>query len=272
MKKCKTFIAFVAMLFITLTIQAQQNDINVINKTVGIKNNTTPASKSNASTDKNFTSIRTLIIPKVETVLSSQVAGRVIKVNAELGSSFHKGQILIEFDCNIQSALYGKARADLKAAESKHKSNLRLNELKSISNLDLQVSEADLDKAKASLAVEWARLKMCKIKAPFNGRVIKRKVQPYESVSQGQPLLEILNDSSLELELYVPSSWLSWIKKGIIFTIQVDETGKEYPAKIISLGASVDPVSHTIGAKAVIIGKHKELLSGMSGEARFKNR
>ncbi|HEC29171.1 MAG TPA: efflux RND transporter periplasmic adaptor subunit [Gammaproteobacteria bacterium] len=261
-----TFITFLVMLFTTLAVLGQQNEVT----NIAVDNITTVVDTKIGAVEAPLPSIRILITPRIETVLSSQIAGRIIKINVDLGSSFRKGQILLEFDCKVRAALFSKAKAELKSENSKHKANLRLNELQSISNLDLAVSEANQDRAKALLAVEWARLKMCKIIAPFNGRLIKRKVQPYESVSQGQPLLEILDDSLLELEMYVPSSWLNRIRKGIEFSIKIDETGKEYSARITSLGASVDPVSHTIGAKAVIIGKHNDLLSGMSGEASFK--
>jgi len=224
------------------------------------------------STDKdnNLQSIRVLIIPKVETVLSSQIAAKIRKLNVDTGSSFKKGQTLVAFDCDVQEALLNKAKAELDAADKKHKANLRLNEFKSISILDVAVSDANVNKSKAVVNVERARYKMCSVKAPFSGRVISRKVHAYENVSQGQPLLEILDDSVLQIELFIPSKWLTWLKPGLKFNVVIDETGLEYKAKVSVLGARVDPVSHSISIKAVIVGNQKGLLAGMSGSAYFK--
>jgi multidrug efflux pump subunit AcrA (membrane-fusion protein) len=111
---------------------------------------------------------------------------------------------------------------------------------------------------------------MCIIDAPFNGRIIKRLAQPFESVNQGEPLIKILDDSELKVELYVPSKWLLWLKQDTEFTVRIDETGKTYPARMTALGARVDAVSQSIEITAVISGNHPELLAGMSGEARFQ--
>jgi multidrug efflux pump subunit AcrA (membrane-fusion protein) len=88
-------------------------------------------------------------------------------------------------------------------------------------------------------------------------------------VTQGQELISILDDSHLKLELYVPSKWLSWLETGTAFKVQIDETGKTYPATVTALGAKVDPVSHSVEITAEIQGSYAELLAGMSGVARF---
>ena len=220
--------------------------------------------------DSRQQSIRVLIIPKVETVLSSQIAAKINALNVDSGSRFKKGQTLVAFECGVQKALLSKANAELDSADKKHQANLRLNEFKSISVLDVAVSNAEVNKAKSVVDVEKARFNMCRIKAPFTGRVIDRKVHAYENVSQGQPLLEILDDSQLQIELFVPSKWLVWLKPGVKFTVRIDETGLEYQASVSGLGARVDPVSHSISLKAIIVGKQKGLLAGMSGSAIFK--
>jgi len=78
-------------------------------------------------------------------------------------------------------------------------------------------------------------------------------------------LLEILDDSALELDFIVPSKWLVWLKSNQSFQVAIDETGKTYPAKVQRIGARVDPVSQSIKLSAVIDGKFSELVAGMSG-------
>lgn len=47
----------------------------------------------------------------------------------------------------------------------------------------------------------------------------------------GQGILEILDDSALELEFIVPSRWMAWLKDGYRFQVKIDETGGTYPAR-----------------------------------------
>jgi membrane fusion protein (multidrug efflux system) len=214
--------------------------------------------------------IRALLTPLVESTLSSQISGRIEKINVQNSERFKTGDNLIQFDCSIQKAQLQKAQAELLAARKKHEANLKLQEYNSIGDLDVAVSAAEVEKARAEVALVTAQFRMCTIKAPFNGRVVKRIANPYETVNQGQALIEILDDSELKVELYVPSRWLQWLKPDTEFTVHIDETGKAYPARLISVGARVDAVSQSIAITATITGNHPELLAGMSGDARFQ--
>ena len=73
----------------------------------------------------------------------------------------------------------------------------------------------------------------------------------------------------LELEFLVPSAWLGWLKNGQRFAVEIDETGKSYPARFTRLGARIDPVSQSIKVGAAIDGSFPELLAGMSGRIRL---
>ena len=91
----------------------------------------------------------------------------------------------------------------------------------------------------------------------------------YEYVTPGQPLLQVIDDLNLHLQLLVSSRWLKWLKEGALFQVRIDETGKGYRAVVTTIGARVDPVSQTMEIRGTIEGNHPELLAGMSGTARF---
>jgi hypothetical protein len=95
--------------------------------------------------------------------------------------------------------------------------------------------------------------------------VAEQKAREQQFVQAGQQLLDILDDSALELEFIVPSRWLGWLKAGHAFKVSIDETGQTYPARITRLGARVDPVSQSVKAAATIDGKFPDLIAGMSG-------
>ena len=213
--------------------------------------------------------VRALLIPAVESTLSSRMAGRITEINVKEGERFKKGGRLISFDCEIQGNYLKKSRAKLLAAEKTHESNLLLKDYQSIGDLDIELSAAEVQTAKADVAVFRSKIKRCKINAPFDGRVVELMVHAHESVSEHQPLIAILDDHNLEVKLYIPSWWLSWLKSGENFSIRIDETGKTYSASVVRLGARVDAASQSIEITAAIKGKNPELLAGMSGVAFF---
>ena len=80
----------------------------------------------------------------------------------------------------------------------------------------------------------------------------------------------ILDDGELEIELIVPSAWLTWLSSGSGFSLRVDETGREYDAEIARIGAAADPVSQTVRLEARFRKHPTDVLAGMSGTARFE--
>jgi membrane fusion protein, multidrug efflux system len=178
-----------------------------------------------------------------------------------------KGDPLIVFDCATQRAQVARAKAVLTQAEKTAAINQRLANLKSIGQNELDVSRAEVEKGKADIAD--AASSKCVIAAPFNGITAEQKAQEFQYTTPGQPLLEILDDRSLEIELIAPSRWLAWLKPGYGFAVHIDETDKTYPAAITRVGGRVDPVSQTIKVFGEIRGEAAELMAGMSGRANI---
>lgn len=210
--------------------------------------------------------IRAQLTPRRFTTLAAEISAKVSRLPVVEGGRFRAGETLVTFDCVLPQAQMNKARAAMDAAYKTWAANRRLNELNSVGKVELDVSAAEATKAKAEVAAQAALLSKCGIAAPYAGRVAEQKVREQQYVQAGQPLLEILDDSALELEFIVPSKWLTWIRQDQGFKVAIDETGKTYPAKVQRIGARVDPVSQSVKLSAVIDGRFAELMAGMSGK------
>lgn len=210
--------------------------------------------------------IRAQLMPRRYTTIAAEIGAKVSSLPVPEGGAFRAGQLLVQFDCSIQKAQVDKAQAELEGAEQTLQSNLRLQQLNSVGQLELDLSKSAANKARAELGANKAVLAKCQVPAPFSGRVAEQKVREQQFVQPGQALLDILDDSVLELEFLVPSTWLRWLKVGGAFEVQIDETRKTYPARFTRIGARVDPVSQSVKVVAAIHGKFPELMAGMSGK------
>ena len=210
--------------------------------------------------------IRAQLSPRRFTTIAAEIGAKISRLPVVEGGSFRAGQVLVSLDCSLQQAQLQKARAALSAAERTFTANKRLNELNSIGKVELDVSESEVAKARAETSLMTVSLEKCQISAPFAGRIAEQRVREQQYVQPGQPLLDILDDSVLELDFIVPSYWLAWLKPGYAFQVRIDETGKSYPAKILRIGARVDPVSQSVKTVAAIDGSYRELMAGMSGK------
>lgn len=227
------------------------------------------ASPAEAQGIRRAREIRAQLTPKRYTTISSEIGARISRIHVSEGASFRAGQALVSFDCSIQRAQLGKSQADFAAAEKTFGANKRLAELNSVGSIEVETSQAQMRKAAADVQMARTLLGKCAVGAPFSGRVAEQKAREQQFVQPGQPLLEILDDSSLELEFLVPSRWLAWLKPKTAFTVRIDETGKTYPATVIRTGARIDPVSQSVKVRGVVAGRFPELLAGMSGVVSF---
>jgi RND family efflux transporter MFP subunit len=213
--------------------------------------------------------VRGLVKPVEKAVISSEITARIKRIPKKSGGEFNKGDVLVEFDCAFYRADLASAGAAYKSRKNVYENNKQLLELNAISDIDVSISEAEMEVARAERTMRAIRVNQCKINAPYDGRVIEISVNEHETVPADKELLSILNDNLLEIELIVPSNWLNWLEIGELFSFQVDETGKTLNAKVSKIGAVVDPVSQTIKLNGRFEDSVDGVLSGMSGTAMF---
>lgn len=216
--------------------------------------------------------IRTQLMAQNDVEISSEVAAKIARLPLKEGDAFAKGDLLVAFDCDLYKAQQRKAEATAVAATREQEITRKLLALHSVGALEADQAEARAKAAVADAAYTRTTVAKCSIHAPFAGRVARRKAAPFEYVTPGKPLLEILDTGTLEVKLIVPSHWLASLKRGAKFTVHIDDLNRNYPAQVVRIGAKVDPVSQTVTLSGRIEGAHEELLPGMSGWASFPNR
>ncbi len=227
------------------------------------------AGTSTAEDAQTLAPVRLLVVADQETTLSSGMAGRIVELPKRPSDAVKAGEPLVRFDCSEGKARVDMGKAELQGARLQHEAKLRLQGLQSASELDVELAAAAVEKAKAQLALVQAEAAHCTVAAPFAGRVGKWQVKPYQTVSAGQPLIDLVGDGTLRARLNVPSSWLAWLRVGQPFEAAVEETGKAYPLKLDRVSPRVDAVSQTVEVEAVFDAGATGLLPGMSGSARF---
>lgn len=216
-----------------------------------------------------FSTTQVILMPKTEALLSSQLAGTIQDIPLKEGELFDEGDVLVEFDCTIHEAQLKKALALLESKEAAYNSNVRMSKAKAVSKVELVQSKAEFTEAKADVTIKQHTVDYCKVKAPFNGQLIKVHIHPFESLNQGEPLVDILDNTELIVELIVPSKWLTWLKKDSSFNLFIAETNRSYKAHITKILPRVDSVSQSVRLLGRLDANHPELVAGMSGKAQF---
>ncbi len=217
--------------------------------------------------DNLYPEIRVKVTSPRHTILSSQAAGKIDSLVVRDGMTFTENQVLLTMDPTFERIQCDKARAHLERQQLLYEMTRDLVELGTRGEVELEIIGADIRQAEADLAYSEARLERMEIKAPFPGRAGPVYVRELQVVAEGQPLFEIIDESAMELEFIVSSSWLRWFTPGTPFEVRIEELDKRYQAVLERLGGSVDPLSKSVNAYARLVDADGQLMEGMSGEA-----
>jgi len=212
---------------------------------------------------------RGIIQPLKQAILSSEISAKIIKMSLRSGDSFKAGDRLITFDCNLFEAQFRKVKAVVRSAQLQLENNRKLEQRRSIGMLEVKLSEVLLEQRKAELDMVFLNVQRCEISAPWSGRVVKRMSNEHESVELNQELISIVSTDQLEVELVIPAIWVQWLKSGMSFVFEVDETGERIKSTILVVGSVVDAASQTIKVRGSL-DYLPSLLPGMSGNAYFQ--
>ncbi|WP_437889864.1 efflux RND transporter periplasmic adaptor subunit [Phytobacter sp. V91] len=227
-----------------------------------------PAAPAQASEEKGRDA-RGVLRAVDQATLSSELNARIVEMPYREGDRFKKGDLLVRFDCSAYQAQLAASQAAMRAAQQELNQNRQLAEMKSVGRTAVGLSEAKLAQSAAESQVYQIQTTRCRVLAPFDGQVVTRKAQVSEFLGQGMPLLEVVDNSHLEIYLLAPSRWLSSLKAKQTFTFVPDETGVPLQAELLRTGARIDESSQTITLIGKVTGPASGLIAGMSGSARF---
>jgi multidrug efflux pump subunit AcrA (membrane-fusion protein) len=99
--------------------------------------------------------------------------------------------------------------------------------------------------------------------------VVRVLASEHQSVAAQQELVEILSLRPLEIEVMAPSTWLAWLRPRLRFRVVVDEIGETFGARVVAVGAAVEPVSKMVLLRGVLEKVTPGLVPGMGAVAYF---
>jgi HlyD family secretion protein len=165
------------------------------------------------------------------------------------------------------------------AALRQAKSNLRKID---IAERDVKAAAAQLDGAKAALNLADIQLKYTLLRAPFDGIITSKNVEPGEVVTVGREVISIADLSRMDLKVFVGETEIGRVKPGQKVKVKIDTfPDKTYEGYVsyISPEAEFTPKiiqTHKERVKLVYLVKvtlpnpDLELKSGMPADAWFE--
>lgn len=224
--------------------------------------------------------------PKFSADIKSEFTAVVEEVYVTEWVRVRKGMPLAKLDTREAEASLQAARAGLLQAEVAEtrasrelERALRLREagLMTQQNLDdartaFEASQAATAAARAQLQAAETRLAKAILRAPFDGAVAYRGVNPGDRVENmgGEPLFRIVDNRLLELTVSVPSSALSSLRIGQPLEFSTDAVpNRTFRGKVQFINPAADPVSRSVKVVAHVPNEDEALRGGLFVKGRI---
>ncbi len=224
------------------------------------------------------------VVPYRDVTFTAQVPGSVEFIAGEEGDQFQQGVVLVRLDAaqlraRRQAALaqIANAEASLRNAGVQYDRERRSPQSRNMmdqfmpgmgqwmgggsdkvqrradlysQSVQVEQSRNALYQAQSQLREIEAKLKDTASIAPFNGVIVKKFVNPGDTVQPGQPLINYAVVHSLQLQVDVPARLAPILRPGDQVLAKLDDVNKtRVPARVSQVFPMADPTRHTVRVK-----------------------
>jgi membrane fusion protein, multidrug efflux system len=203
-----------------------------------------------------------------DVMVSSETAGRITAVLADVGDAVKKGQTLVQVDAELKEVAVQQARAGLLAAktnmEKAKKDFERTEKLYAsgdVADIELEgyklayhAAEAQYQSAIAGNRLAERQLADTRIASPIAGQVASRRVEVGEMVGPGKEIANIIDIATVKVKLSIPEEDVVKLRIGQAADLQVDSRpGVTIRGKVHTIGAkSESPNGHTYPVEVLV--------------------
>ncbi|WP_230971553.1 efflux RND transporter periplasmic adaptor subunit [Nitrogeniibacter aestuarii] len=231
-----------------------------------------------------------LITPRQEADIGTPVVGVVESVAVDRGDRVRQGQVLVVLQSRVEAANVEvasqrarvaaelrAANANLVLADSRYKRSVDLHGRNFISKQALDQAESEFEVARQRVAqareqlqvlgseanLAKAQLGQRTLRAPFDGVVVDRMVQPGERV-EDRPLLQVAAIDELQVEVVVPAAQFGTIRSGEVATVRPDVPGvAPVQARVNVVDPMVDAASNTFRVRLAVDNREGQVPAGV---------
>lgn len=197
-------------------------------------------------------------------IIRPEVDGRITEIGFEEGQPVEKGQMLFRLDDAVFRAQLEEAEARLQLNQRTYERVKALNKRGHSSAEVLDKAFSDMRMAKASVALNEARLEKMEIVAPFSGIAGLRQVSLGAFVEAKTELVTLVDLDSLKVEFRLPERYFRVVRMGAVVRAEPDALpGEVFEGAIYAIAPAIDINGRSIAVKAKIDNTGGRLRPGM---------
>ncbi len=212
-----------------------------------------------------------------EADLGAKVSGHVTELNVDIGTRVKAGQTLARISVPELVQARNAAAADVTALRSARERTAALVERKSVTERALIEAENRLDAAIARQGEAEAQIEYTLIKAPFDGVVTLRTIDPGDMVYQAsspkgkaEPLLRVAKVDVIRVKTFVPERDSVWANPGDAATVTFEALpGRAFTGAVARVAGVLDPATRTMLVEIDLQNADGAIRPGLYGQTRI---
>jgi membrane fusion protein (multidrug efflux system) len=202
-------------------------------------------------------------------MLRPELVGRIKALNFKDGGPVRKGQVLVQFDDQLQRAELQQSQAQLAIAQANYKRTQELVAANFLAQQTLDTSLANLQVAQAQLALSQARLDRMAVRAPFDGTAGIRLVNVGDYVKDGVDLVPLEDTHQMLVDYRLPERVGSKVKPGQTVELALDALpGLGFLAVVEAVDPLLDANGRSVGVRARVSGAAKPSIKDQTSAAQ----
>jgi membrane fusion protein (multidrug efflux system) len=206
--------------------------------------------------------------PDSEAPVLARVAGEVVEILVEEGSTVEEGQILARLDGELLRLEMLQVKANLDKVKSEYARLVDLHQRGLVSAAMYEGLKYDMDALEANYKLKRLNFSYTNIRAPIAGIVSSREIKVGRQVYVNDPTFRITDTSKLVAYLKIPQTELLKFSAGQSVKLSVDAMPEiMYAATIDRISPTINVRTGTFRATAYVENDRGELAPGMF--ARF---
>ncbi|HUU02278.1 MAG TPA: efflux RND transporter periplasmic adaptor subunit [Myxococcota bacterium] len=227
-------------------------------------------------------------LPARESFLSLTVPGVIRKILVKRGERVKKGQALLGLDRSGFALGVEQAQAALDAAqvgfgslETQKKRFDRLLAVKAVPRANYDKVKAQYDGTAATLAMAEVGLKMARkaladseLRAPYDGVItmLLKQVGEYAPAMPPTMLMKIVDNSSLDVQVFLPEVEAAYAHPGQEAEVHVDSADLTRRARVVFVSARIEPGSQTFEVRLTLDNQDGKIKAGAFSRVRINRR
>jgi len=215
--------------------------------------------------------------------LSFQVSGQVEQVLVNLGDRVTQGQVLAalspkDYKNTLASrqAQLRNARANLseKREDYNRKASLLKKGFTSATVVDqartaLEAARAQVDVASSDLRNAELNMSRTTLKAPFDGKISRRDIEPFTEVNAGQMIFELQGENSLKTRVLVPETLIREVSYGQPVSVEFPTLPDVKQQGVVSEVGFQVATGNAFPVRIDLLETNDKLLPGMTAKVSF---